>query len=83
MQNKGAQYSKIFRKAGLAWGKGDLQKAMQIVAEGIVLAHSQGDTAMAQVLQQDLDRYQRLASEAEAEQACAQPAGGSASRPYR
>ena len=70
MKNKGAQYSKIFRKAGLAWGKGDLQKAMQIVAEGMALAHSQGDTAMAQVLQQDLDRYQRLASEVEAGHAC-------------
>jgi hypothetical protein len=68
MQSKGAQYSKIFRKAGLAWGKGDLQQAMQIVAEGLVLAHSQGDTDVAQVLLQDLHRYQRLASEAE--QAC-------------
>jgi hypothetical protein len=73
MQNKGAQYSKIFRKAGLAWGKGNLQKAMQIVAEGVALAHSQGDTDMAQVLQQDLDRYQRLASEAE--QACSGQSG--------
>jgi hypothetical protein len=62
MQNKGAQYSKIFRKAGLAWGKGELQKAMQIVAEGMALAQSQGDTHVAQVLQQDLDRYQRLAT---------------------
>jgi hypothetical protein len=65
MKNKGAQYSKIFRKAGLAWGKGDLQKAMQIVAEGMALAHSQGDTDVAQVLQQDLDRYQRLTSQGE------------------
>ena len=62
MKNKGAQYSKIFRKAGLAWGKGELQKAMQIVAEGMALAQSQGDTHVAQVLQQDLDRYQRLAT---------------------
>jgi hypothetical protein len=63
MKNTGAQYSKIFRKAGLAWGKGELQKAMQIVAEGVVLAQSQGDTHVAQVLQQDLDRYQRLATD--------------------
>jgi hypothetical protein len=81
MHNKGAQYSKIFRKAGLAWGKGDLQKAMQIVAEGMALAHSRGDTDVAQVLQQDLERYQRLASEVETEQVWS--AGGSASRPYR
>jgi hypothetical protein len=60
MQNKGAQYSKIFRKAGRAWGKGDLQHAIQILVEGIALAQSQGDTHVVQVLQQDLDRYQRL-----------------------
>jgi hypothetical protein len=65
MQNKGAQYSKIFRKAGLAWGKGDLHKAMQIVAEGLAFAHSQGDTDMVQILRQDLERYQRLASQEE------------------
>jgi hypothetical protein len=60
MQNKGAQYSKIFRKAGRAWGKGDLQHAIQILVEGIALAQSQSDTHVVQVLQQDLDRYQRL-----------------------
>ena len=75
MKNKGAHYSKIFRKDALAWGKGDLQKAMQIVAEGMALAHSQGDTDMAQVLQQDLERYQRLASEVEAGHACSGQSG--------
>jgi hypothetical protein len=54
---------------------------MQIVAEGMALAHSRGDTDVAQVLQQDLERYQRLASEVETEQVWS--AGGSASRPYR
>jgi hypothetical protein len=63
MKNKGAQYSKIFRKAGLAWGKGELQKAMQIVAAGMALAQSQGDTHVVQILRQDLDRYQRLAAD--------------------
>ena len=75
MKNKGAHYSKIFRKAGLAWGKGDLQKAMQIVAEGVALAHSQGDMDVAQVLQQDLHRYQRLASEVETGHACSGQSG--------
>jgi hypothetical protein len=64
MPNKGAQYSKIFRKAGLAWGKGDLHKARQILLDGIALAQAQGDTHVVQVLQQDLDRYQRLAAAA-------------------
>jgi hypothetical protein len=48
---------------------------MQIVAEGMALAHSQGDTDMAQMLQQDLDRYQRLASEVETGQACSGQSG--------
>ena len=69
MQNKGAQYSKIFRKAGRAWGKGDLQHAIQILAEGMALAQSQGDTNVVRVLQQDLDRYQRLAAGIAAESA--------------
>jgi hypothetical protein len=60
--NKGMQYSKIFRKAGLAWGQGDLQKAMQILAEGIALAQAHGDSQVAQVLRQDLERYQHLAA---------------------
>lgn len=62
MINKGMQYSKIFRKAGLAWGKGDLQQAMQILAQGIALAQAHGDTQVVQVLQQDLERYHRLAA---------------------
>ena len=69
MKNRGAQYSKIFRKAGRAWGKGDLQQAIQILAEGIALAQLQGDTHVVQVLQQDLDRYQRLATGSATERA--------------
>jgi hypothetical protein len=63
MKNKGALYSKIFRKAGLAWGKGDLQKAMQILREGMALAQAQGDTNVVHVFQQDLQRYQHLAAD--------------------
>ncbi len=62
MKSKGAQYSKIFRKAGLAWGKGNIQKAMSIIEEGLRLAQEHGDTDVAQILRQDLERYQRLAS---------------------
>ena len=31
MPRQGATYSKIFRKAGIAWGKGDLSKAIAIL----------------------------------------------------
>lgn len=61
MPGKGQQYSKIFRRAGLAWGKGDVHKAVAIVAEGLQLAIAQGDDTIAQTLRQDLLRYQRLA----------------------
>lgn len=61
MPGKGQQYSKIFRRAGLAWGKGDVHKAVAIVEEGLQLAIAQGDDNIAQTLRQDLLRYQRLA----------------------
>jgi hypothetical protein len=60
MQSKGAQYSKVFRKAGIAWGKGDMQKAIDTLAAGLALAQQQGDLDVARILQQDLERYQRL-----------------------
>lgn len=60
MQPKGAQYSKVFRKAGIAWGKGDVQKAIDILAAGLALAQQQGDLGVARILQQDMERYQRL-----------------------
>ncbi|MBM3223714.1 MAG: hypothetical protein FJZ47_07950 [Candidatus Tectomicrobia bacterium] len=64
MINKGKQYSTFVRRAGLAWGKGDLPKAMATLEEGIQLATMNGDVEIAQVLQQDLARYQRMADEA-------------------
>lgn len=61
MDNPGATYSKVFRKAGLAWGKGDLDQAIALLQEGLTLATKRGDTDVARVLQADLERYQRLA----------------------
>jgi hypothetical protein len=70
MKSKGAQYSKIFRKAGIAWGKGDVQKAIAILGAGLSLAAERGDTDVVQVLQRDLERYQRLAAGAEMDLWC-------------
>lgn len=61
MTSKGAQYSKVFRKAGIAWGKGNLDAAIAILQVGIVLATEQGDTAMARLMRNDVERYQRIA----------------------
>jgi hypothetical protein len=62
MTSKGKQYSTIVRRAGLAWGKGDLPKAIAALQEGIALATENGDAAFVQVLQRDLERYQRAAA---------------------
>ena len=61
MTSKGKQYSTIVRRAGLAWGKGDLQKASAAVQEGIALATENGDSEVVRVFQRDLERYQRAA----------------------
>ena len=62
MTNKGKLYSTIVRRAGLAWGKGDIQKAIAALQEGIALATQNGDTEIARVLQRDLERYQGAAA---------------------
>ena len=62
MLSKGKQYSTIVRRAGLAWGKGDLQKAIAALQEGITLATANGDIEVMRILQQDLERYQRAAA---------------------
>ncbi len=63
MTSKGAQYSKVFRKAGIAWGKGNLDTAIAILQTGIALATEQGDVDMARLMQDDVERYQRIAQE--------------------
>jgi hypothetical protein len=67
MTSKGKQYSTIVRRAGLAWGKGDLQTAITVLEKGIALARQRGDTEVVRVLQGDLERYQRAAAGAELE----------------
>jgi hypothetical protein len=67
MTNKGAQYSKVFRKAGIAWGKGNLDAAMAILQAGITLATEQGDADMARLMQDDVARYQQIAQGTDAD----------------
>jgi len=65
MASKGKQYSTIVRRAGLAWGKGDLQKAIAALQEGVALATANGDSEVIRVFQRDLERYQRAAADEE------------------
>lgn len=60
MTQKGAVYSKIFRKAGLAWGKGDVEKAVVLLEDGLQRATANGDADVACIFQTDLEGYQRL-----------------------
>ena len=62
MTSKGKQYSTIVRRAGLAWGKGDLRKAIAVLQEGMALATANSDVEVVRVFQQDLERYQRAAA---------------------
>ena len=62
MTSKVKQYSSIVRRAGLAWGKGDMQQAIAALEAGIALATRHGDTEVVQVFQHDLERYQRAAA---------------------
>lgn len=65
MTSKGAQYSKVFRKAGIAWGKGNLDAAVAILQAGIVLATEQGDADMVRLMRDDIERYQHIAQGAD------------------
>ena len=65
MTSKGKQYSTIVRRAGLAWGKGDFQKAIATLQKGIALATANGDSEVVQVFQRDVERYQRAAASEE------------------
>lgn len=62
MTSKGKQYSTIVRRAGLAWGRGDLHKAITALQAGLALATANGDLDVVRVFQQDLERYQRAAA---------------------
>ena len=62
MTSKGKQYSTIIRRAGLAWGKGDIQQAIAALQAGIAVATQNGDAAVVQVFQHDLELYQRAAA---------------------
>jgi hypothetical protein len=63
MQSRGEEYSKIFRRAGRAWGQGDIEKAIAILQEGVSRATARGDTDIVHVFQQDLLRYQQAGGE--------------------
>jgi hypothetical protein len=45
---KGQRYARIFRKAGIFLGKGNIAPAVDVLKEGQSLAEQLGDSSMAQ-----------------------------------
>jgi hypothetical protein len=44
---KGQRYARIFRKAGIFLGKGNIARAVDVLKEGQLLAEQLGDSSMA------------------------------------
>jgi len=45
---KGERYARLFRKAGVFFGKGNIARAVAVLKEGEVLARELGDLKMAE-----------------------------------
>ncbi len=60
---KGERYARIFRKAGVFFGKGNIARAVEVLKEGKSLAEQLGDLKMAE----------RFAHEIETVSASAEP----------
>ena len=46
---KGQRYARIFRKAGIFLGKGNIARAVDVLKEGQSLAEQLGDSSMARM----------------------------------
>jgi len=61
---KGQRYSKIFRKAGNLLSKGNLERAVDVLKEGEVLATEMGDLTMARQFAAEIERVNKDAEAA-------------------
>jgi hypothetical protein len=55
----GERYARIFRKAGVYLGKGNLARALKAFEEGRALAERNGHHRMAQLFTAEIERAQR------------------------
>ncbi len=53
---KGERYARLFRKAGTFIGKGNIARAIEVLKEGVELARTQGDSAMARRFGDEIER---------------------------
>jgi hypothetical protein len=52
----GLRYARIFRKAGVLLGKGNIARAIKVLEEGRVLAERRGDRGMARRFAAEVER---------------------------
>ncbi len=52
---KGERYARIFRKAGVFFGKGNIARAVEVLKEGKSLAEQLGDLKMAERFTREIE----------------------------
>lgn len=62
---KGELYARLFRKAGVYLGKGNIARAVEVFKEGAELARSLGDDRMAHRFESEISRVNNLPSAGE------------------
>ena len=55
-REKGERYARIFRKAGVFLGKGNIARAIETLKQGVTLAREQGDLKMAERFDAEIRR---------------------------
>jgi hypothetical protein len=53
---KGERYARIFRKAGVFIGKGNIPRAVETLKEGVGIATEQGDLSMVKRFDSEISR---------------------------
>ncbi len=56
---KGERYARLFRKAGTFIGKGNIARAIEVLKQGVELAHSLGDKGMARRFADEIARISK------------------------
>ena len=53
---KGQRYAKVFRKAGVLLSRGRIERAIEVLKEGVAMAERLGDDAMARRFAAEIER---------------------------
>jgi hypothetical protein len=53
---KGQRYAKVFRKAGVLLSRGKIERAIEVLKEGVAMAEGLGDHSMAQRFAAEIER---------------------------